>query len=94
MTISPASIKSRHDFLVSYHGECYPPCGMDYCPPPDPPNYHGGDASNNTYHCVRTIITDKEDSIYCHFQDQEDYHEFYDLTQDQWQLTNTYDRLS
>jgi N-acetylglucosamine-6-sulfatase len=91
---SPASIKSRHDFLVSYHGEGYPPSGMYNCPPPDPPNYHGGDASNNTYHCVRTIMTEKEDSIYCRFQDEDDFVEYYDLTEDQWQLTNSYDRLS
>jgi N-acetylglucosamine-6-sulfatase len=96
-TPSPgASIESRHDFLVSYHGEGYPPCGMGNYPPPEPPNSHGGDASNNTNHCLPTMIMtpEKEDSVSCHFQDDEDFVEFFDLTEDQCPLANTYDRLS
>lgn len=48
----------RTDFLVSYHGEAGGPCGMWNCPPPPPEMYHGGDATNNTYHCVRTLRLD------------------------------------
>lgn len=84
--------KIRDDFLISYHGEGFPPCGMAQCPP-DP---HGGwmpDAWNNTYHCVRTIAEDIN-NIYCRFEDDEKFAEYYDLAVDPWQLSNKYNDLS
>mmetsp|Transcript_7740 Transcript_7740/g.19219 ORF Transcript_7740/g.19219 Transcript_7740/m.19219 type:complete len:384 (-) Transcript_7740:2750-3901(-) len=119
----------RHDFLVSYHGEAGGPCGMWVCPPEPPSQYHGGDAWNNTYFCVRTMnfggpdspsqstkttakslvnadvfynpvetpITTSsmsENSIYCKFEDDENFVEFYDLEADPWQLQNAVNLLS
>ena len=88
-------IKSRRqDFLISYHGEGYLPCGMAECPP-DP---YGDfmwmpDAWNNTYHCLRTISTEAND-IYCRFEDSDDFVEYYDLNDDPWQLSNKNKDLS
>jgi len=86
----------RLDFLVSYHGEADPACGMLTCPPPVPSNYHGGDAFNNTYHCVRTMFAGStiddaraDHSIYCRFDDDEQFVEYYNLTTDPWQLHNS-----
>lgn len=86
--VSRQKIYWRQDFLISYHGEGYMPCGMTECPP-DP---HGDfmwmpDAWNNTYHCVRTI-SGKANSIYCRFEDNEDFVEYYDLIEDPQQLYN------
>mmetsp|Transcript_34422 Transcript_34422/g.75350 ORF Transcript_34422/g.75350 Transcript_34422/m.75350 type:complete len:564 (-) Transcript_34422:1057-2748(-) len=87
----------RDDFLISYHGEGYAPCGMAECPP----NPHGGwmpDAWNNTYHCVRTVTSESTDghvdSIFCLFEDNENFVEYYDLTVDPRQLSNKYNELS
>ena len=83
----------RDDFLISYHGEGYSPCGMAECPP----NPHGGwmpDAFNNTYHCVRTVASESINSIYCRFEDTENFVEYYDLNVDPWQLNNKYNELS
>jgi len=82
----------RDDFLISYHGEGFPPCGMAQCPL-DP---HGGsmpDSWNNTYHCVRTI-TQQVNNIYCQFEDDEKFVEYYDLNVDPWQLSNKCNELS
>jgi N-acetylglucosamine-6-sulfatase len=114
----------RHDFLVSYHGEAAGPCGMWNCPPESPEKYHGGDAWNNTYHCVRTLRTGGygsssiisstlvetaasdtqdavstmnnvgENTIYCKFEDDENFVEFYDLDSDPWQLHNAFHQLT
>ncbi|KAG7372293.1 hypothetical protein IV203_018436 [Nitzschia inconspicua] len=94
----------RRDFLISYHGEAFAQCGMSNCPPPPPEQYHGGDTFNNTYHCVRTLMQDsitqsalpslfppshlQENSIYCRFDDDESFVEYYDLNIDPWQLEN------
>lgn len=86
----------RTDFLISYHGHGYAQCDNFWsCPgPPSPKDYHCGDWSNNTYHCIRTIQVDGEDSIYCRFMDEEHFGEYYDLKKDPWQLHNTYSSLS
>jgi len=85
-------IQPRQDFLISYHGEGYLPCGMAECPP-DP---HGGwmpDAWNNTYHCIRTISSEAN-SIYCRFEDEDNFVELYNLDDDPWQLSNKNEELS
>jgi N-acetylglucosamine-6-sulfatase len=87
LSFAPCRIHERSDFLVSYHGEGASPCGWYYqCPKPD--IVHGGDSWNNTYHCVRTISRE-ENSVYCEFVDDENFVEYYDMKDDQWQLTNT-----
>jgi N-acetylglucosamine-6-sulfatase len=81
----------RHDFLISYHGRGYAQCDNFWdCPAPKQgdPDYHMGDWSNNTYHCIRTIVPSDEDSIYCRFLDDEQFVEYYDLATDPWQLIN------
>ena len=90
----------RSDFLVSYHGEGDPTCGMWACPPPDWSHWHGGgvpDAINNTYHCLRTtsssVSKNLSNTMYCRFDDDEDFVEFYNLTIDPWQLHNGADEL-
>lgn len=88
----------RTDFLVSYHGEGGSPCGfLGGCPPPQPDEFHGkgtaGDCWNNTYHCVRTLKQGKN-TMYCRFQDDESFVEYYDLTLDPWQLENCVGELS
>jgi N-acetylglucosamine-6-sulfatase len=94
ISFAPCGSNRRSDFLVSYHGEGAPPCGWYseadsgwyfQCPRPD--IVHGGDSWNNTYHCVRTLSSE-ENSIYCEFLDDENFVEFYDMNDDQWQLTN------
>jgi N-acetylglucosamine-6-sulfatase len=81
----------RHDFLISYHGRGYAQCDNFWdCPAPKQgdTDYHMGDWSNNTYHCIRTIVPAGEDSIYCRFLDDEQFVEYYDLATDPWQLIN------
>jgi N-acetylglucosamine-6-sulfatase len=79
----------RHDLLITYHGEGQEPCGMANCPPPLDGIWWMPDSFNNTYHCVRTLRTE-EDSIYCRFEDDERYVEFYNLTKNPHQLDNDY----
>ena len=86
----------RHDFLVSYHGRGSAQCDNFWeCPAAKPgsPDYHMGDWTNNTYHCVRTMSTE-ENSIYCRFLDDETFVEYYDMEADPWQLHNAYASLS
>ena len=45
------------------------------------------DAANNSYSCFRSVSA-VEDSIYCQFNDAEDFVEYYDLRRDPYQLTN------
>ena len=82
----------RHDFLLDYHGEGRPPCGLPNCPAPKVDNFHAQDSSNNTYSCVRTLTSD-ENTIYCEFT-MTDFAEYYDITTDPWQLNNTVHALS
>ncbi|GKY90756.1 hypothetical protein MPSEU_000048500 [Mayamaea pseudoterrestris] len=75
----------RSDFLVSYFGEGNAITGL----------YGNGnvDALNNTYHCVRTIRNDATNSMYCEFDDDENFVEYYDLATDPWQLDNRANEL-
>jgi hypothetical protein len=90
----------REDFLISYYGEANPECGVQV---KNCSNIQGqayiGDSFNNTYHCVRTLTTginqpssvatlEKKDSIYCIFEDDENFVEYYDHLRDPWQLHN------
>ena len=45
------------------------------------------DSWNNTYHCVRTLH-EMENSIFCIFEDDESFVEYYDLTNNPYQLDN------
>jgi N-acetylglucosamine-6-sulfatase len=104
----------RRDILISYHGEGFSPCGLAECPPPYNGLWYMPDAWNNTYHCVRTIVTattmeeeeneetgrdraqgeiEKENSIYCVFDDDEQFVEYYDLRSNPYQLNNDYSSL-
>ncbi|XP_030827904.1 N-acetylglucosamine-6-sulfatase isoform X2 [Strongylocentrotus purpuratus] len=58
---------------------CYPSCVCE-------------DARNNTYTCVRTS-TSQESYVYCNFADNENFQEFYNVTADPHQLTNTIHKL-
>jgi N-acetylglucosamine-6-sulfatase len=81
----PCRIGRRSEFLVSYHGEGNSPCGWYHCP--KPAIVHGGDARNNTYHCLRTLSS-AENTIYCEFDDDEHFVEYYNMNVDEWQLSN------
>ena len=84
----------REDFLISYHGEGNPECGFSPCVKGLPLPYeswHSGDAYNNSYHCIRSMVPPE---IYCAFDDDENFIEYYDLEADPWQLNNTADALS
>eukprot|EP00054_Salpingoeca_dolichothecata_P012791 m.71006 g.71006 ORF g.71006 m.71006 type:complete len:682 (+) comp20126_c0_seq1:44-2089(+) len=68
------------------------PCGVGYsC---DGLTLCGGehgtcpcDARNNTYKCLRTLNA-TENSIYCEFDDNENFVEWYDITKDPYQMNN------
>ena len=45
------------------------------------------DVANNTYYCVRKINTE-DNSIICHFDDDDNFIEAYDLNLDPYQLNN------
>lgn len=51
------------------------------------------DALNNTYACIRTISTE-ENTLFCEFDDDEAFVEYYDLAEDVWQRTNLASSLS
>ena len=89
----PTSTPKRTDFLISYHGEGKDGCGMADCPIPDG-LWWMPDSWNNTYHCLRTIVQEVENSMYCRFDDDENFVEYYDLTTNPWQLENQYQHLS
>ena len=91
-----AEEEERESFLISYHGE-YSTNGV-------PEECEGivddqmsqclgewdckcQDVANNTYFCIRKI-TQSENSIYCRFEDNEDFIEVYDLNEDPYQLNN------
>eukprot|EP00940_MAST-03C_sp_MAST-3C-sp2_P000795 g795.t1 len=88
-SIDARDLNWRDDFLVSYQGAGNPVCGLQFCPAPAPNEFHENDALNNTYSCVRTI-SDNEDTIFCEFEDDESFVEFYDHANDPWQLRNLY----
>lgn len=100
---------ARQDFLVSYYGEGQPECGV-YIPScssplPSSSNWHIGDALNNTFHCLRVLNTgdhqpsclaalEDKDFVYCKFDDDEHFVEYYNHTVDPFQLTNRANDLS
>ena len=51
------------------------------------------DVANNTYYCVRKL-DQRDNSIFCQFDDEEQFVEAYDLNEDPYQLTNIYLRNS
>ncbi|KAM3833331.1 N-acetylglucosamine-6-sulfatase [Vipera latastei] len=82
----------RSDVLVEYQGEGHnssdPTCpalgpGVTHCFP----DCVCEDAYNNTYACVRTLLT-KWNLQYCEFDDREVFVEVYNLTADPHQITN------
>jgi N-acetylglucosamine-6-sulfatase len=77
----------RTDFLVTYYGVGMQPCGLQKCPPPPSASFHENDAVNNTYNCLRTL-SPTEDAMFCVFDDDEAFVEYYDHTADSWQLDN------
>ena len=83
----------RGDLLITYHGEGQNPCGMSECPYPWDDVLWMPDSFNNTYYCVRTIV-DREDSIFCRFEDDEDFVEFYNLQENPFQLGNDNSKLN
>lgn len=88
--------KWRDDFMVEYRGEsktAQPGCpnlgsGVSQCFP----DCVCEDSGNNTYSCVRTLMSGN-DFMYCEFTDDETFVEVYDLGKDQHQLTNIKDSV-
>eukprot|EP00052_Salpingoeca_macrocollata_P001131 m.24018 g.24018 ORF g.24018 m.24018 type:complete len:216 (+) comp11133_c0_seq2:954-1601(+) len=66
-------------------------CNLYVCPIPSQQNFHEIDSKNNTYTCTRTFSP--ENSMYCEFADNENFHEYYDIDKDPYQLDNIYDTL-
>merc|ERR1712117_653323 len=48
------------------------------------------DSRNNTYTCLRTLFdeVEEEDTIFCLFEDDESFVEYYDIKSDPYQLNN------
>ncbi|KAF6217400.1 hypothetical protein GE061_001755, partial [Apolygus lucorum] len=51
------------------------------------------DSTNNTYSCVRSVIDEVEDFVFCRFEDDEAFVEAYDMIKDPYQLVNLYPGL-
>ncbi|XP_072025109.1 uncharacterized protein [Amphiura filiformis] len=51
------------------------------------------DAINNTYSCIRTL-SEGHNYIYCTFEDDENFQEFYNFTSDPHQLTNIINKMT
>jgi len=92
---------NRKDFLVDYYGEGSPGSGIyGGANPPCIQGQRGGaipmqscgDAWNNTYHCIRELVTPQTNEtttrMYCEFSDKEGFKELYEMKADPWQLTN------
>ena len=90
---------ARRDILISYYGEANPECGVKIPECSALPAAHYVDAFNNTFHCLRSLTTgeyqpssiaalEEKDFIYCKFDDDELFVEYYDHTIDPWQLSN------
>jgi N-acetylglucosamine-6-sulfatase len=97
-TTQMGTYEERQDFLISYHGEGFEPCGLIDCPPPPHDAFHTIDGFNNTFHCVRSLISSspltQTDYTYCEFDDDEDFAEYYDNLVDPWQLHNMIHNIS
>ncbi len=97
-----SSSSSRQDMLISYFGEGYRPCHLMVCPPDPSDDFHIIDGTNNTYHCIRSVVPNITDETtgtgknftYCRFDDDENFGEYYDHTTDPWQLENKFLQLS
>jgi N-acetylglucosamine-6-sulfatase len=89
----------REDFLLSYHGEWFDiPTTLDF------PNntYHcvrtrrrrrtRSDGTKSS--CSSDSASDLQNDIYCRFEDDERFVEYYDMTADEWQLENRFHELS
>jgi len=86
----------QREFLVEYSGEGGE--GVDK----DCPQWQGGDFSwckveldckcqdtrNNTYTCLRSFNNEAGPSMFCQFEDDENFEEFYNLESDPFQLEN------
>jgi N-acetylglucosamine-6-sulfatase len=95
---SSGNVSQRQFFLVDYYGEGAGECHLygGKCPPQE----RGGttalagsiDSSNNTYHCVRQLVTPQTTEsltrMYCEFEDDEGFKELYEMKDDPWQMTN------
>ncbi|XP_059490919.1 N-acetylglucosamine-6-sulfatase-like isoform X2 [Neocloeon triangulifer] len=91
--------KLNRTFLIEFHGEAHSDSVSENCPDVyrDRDQFFQctlensckcQDVRNNTYHCLRHL-SDRCDFIFCHFEDDEDFEEFYDLRSDPLQLENT-----
>lgn len=62
------------------------------------------DSTNNTYACIRRVnggfnknsndVALAENFLYCHFDDNDSFEEYYDIDKDVWQLKNAINDLS
>merc|ERR1712013_181502 len=93
-----AGIEGRTNFLVEYFGEGASGTSSQSCSS----KLHNDlaslsecdaaldckcqDSRNNTYACIRSY--GQEDSLFCKFDDSENFLEMYSLAQDKYQLTN------
>ena len=51
------------------------------------------DSSNNTYNCLRSL-NQLEDTVYCEFRDNDAFVEFYNISQDPFEMVNSVGSLS
>jgi len=87
--------EEEREFLVEYSGEggqgVHPDCSQwntgdfSFCKPEF--DCKCTDAKNNTYSCIRRL-GEGLNTIYCMFEDDENFQEFYDIDQDPYQLSN------
>ncbi len=95
--VTNSNSSARQDFLISFSGEGSEPCGVEVCPARVDGVFYGTDSFNNTYNCIRSIVSSSKnttDFVYCRFEDNENFGEYYDLTEDPWQLQNMFKELS
>ena len=97
-------IQGRSNFLVEYHGEGSAHTSSDSCAGhlnhdldnlsqcSDQFGCKCQDSRNNTYTCIRTI--GQEDTMFCQFQDRDNFLEMYNLMQDPEQIINLASLLS
>ena len=97
----PNDAIKRESFIISHHGlsreghTSYEsePCYIEGRYPPelfwcyDHYNCRCQDGRNNTFNCIRTISMEQND-IFCQFEDDVNFVEYYDLNSDPFQLYN------
>jgi len=93
-----SGIEARHSFLVEYTGEASSRTSSPNCSEALSGDLEHmaqcdvridckcQDSGNNTYWCVRSH--GQEDTMFCQFQDNDNFLEMYSLSQDRFQLTN------